>query len=75
MIIKIKALFMWPVFHLILKPLIKRNYRLREESSIKGDGKYPDQWYWADKLAISYGYAVSGKTKPYKVVEGRQPCH
>lgn len=40
-------------FHLVLKPLIKRNYRLREL------GKIPDEWYWADELAISYGFIDS----------------
>lgn len=37
-------------FHLVLKPLIKRNYRLRKL------GKLPDEWYWADNLAISCGF-------------------
>lgn len=37
-------------FHLILKPLIKRNYRLRAQ------GKLPDVMYWADQLAMEYGY-------------------
>lgn len=51
-------LVMWPVFHLALKPLIRRNYRLRMESAISGDGKYPDQWYWADVLAMKCGHFV-----------------
>ena len=55
---KIARVFMFPVFHLILKPLIKRNYRLRAQSAMNGDGKHPDKWYWADSLAVEYGYFV-----------------
>ena len=54
----IMRIIMFPVFHLILKPLIRRNYRLRELSAISGDGKYPDEWYWADLLAMNFGYHV-----------------
>jgi len=43
------------VFHLVLKPLIKRNYRLRAE------GKLPDEWYWADLMAARWGYFVHNK--------------
>lgn len=46
------------IFHLFLKPLIKRNYRLRFNTAINGDGKHPDEWYWADTLAVSWGYYV-----------------
>jgi len=42
----------FPVFHLLLRPLIKRNYRLREQ------GLVADEWYWADRLAVKYGYFV-----------------
>lgn len=42
-------------FHLILKPLIKRNYRLRAQ------GKLPDKWYWADRLSVKYGYFVESQ--------------
>lgn len=55
---EIKRVVMFPVFHLILKPLILRNYKLRELSAISGDGKYPDEWYWADKIAAKCGYFV-----------------
>lgn len=58
---KVKRALMFPVFHLILKPLIKRNYRLRKQSAISGDGKHPDVWYWADLLAVEYGYFVNGE--------------
>ena len=51
-------IIIWPVFHLILKPLIKRNYKLRRKSALTGDGKHPDRWYWADTLAVKYGYFV-----------------
>ena len=47
-----KKLLMFPVFHLLLKPLIKRNYKLRKA------GLAPDEWYWADALAVRYGYFV-----------------
>lgn len=43
----------WLAFHFVLKPLIRRNYRLRER------GMRPDEWYWADRLALSWGYAVA----------------
>lgn len=49
---------MFPVFHLLLKPMIKRNYKARKESATNGDGKYQDEWYWADKIAAKYGYFV-----------------
>jgi len=49
---KIYRILMFLPFHLILKPLIKRNYRLRME------GKLPDEWYWADKIAVKFGYFV-----------------
>jgi len=45
-------------FHLILKPLIRRNYELRRRSAINGDGKYPDVWYWADIIAVEWGYFI-----------------
>ena len=56
---KWKKFCMFPVFHLFLKPLIRRNYRLRYQSAISGDGKYPDEWYWADKIAVKYGFFVT----------------
>lgn len=43
----------WIVFHFYLKPLIKRNYRLRAQ------GVLPDEWYWADELAFSWGYCAT----------------
>jgi len=46
------------IFHLLLKPLILNNYRNRLNSAINGDGKYKDEWYWADKLATKHGYYV-----------------
>ena len=44
---------MFVLFHSVLKHLIKRNYKLREQ------GKLPDEWYWADELAVNHGYFVS----------------
>jgi len=52
----IKAVFMFGYYHLVLKHLIRRNYRLRYESAMNGDGKNPDVWYWADSLVVKYGY-------------------
>ena len=59
---------MYPVFHLWLKHLIKRNYRMRAVSAIcreykippcTPDGKsYEDKWYWADYISSKYGYNV-----------------
>jgi len=40
------------IFILILAPLIRRNYKLREQK------KLPDKWYWADKIAIGWGFWV-----------------
>lgn len=40
------------VFVLFLRYLIVRNYRERER------GAAPDQWYWADRLAASWGHYV-----------------
>lgn len=53
-----RRVVMFPVFHLFLKHLIKRNYRNRYNSAISGDGKYPDEWYWADRMAVNAGYFV-----------------
>lgn len=53
----LKVLMFIP-FHLVLKPLIRRNYRLRALSAAYGDGRYPDVWYWADVLAMNSGYSV-----------------
>lgn len=38
------------VYHCVLWPLIKRNRRLRELKEL------PDKWYWADYLAVQWGY-------------------
>ena len=38
------------IYRLILRPLIKRNYAMRER------GTAPDVLYWADSLAVSWGY-------------------
>jgi hypothetical protein len=35
--------------YLILRPLVRRNYRLRN------DGILPDEWYWADILLMEWG--------------------
>ena len=43
----------WLIAHLVLIPLVRRNYRLREA------GKAPDDWYWADVLLVSWGYIVT----------------
>ena len=54
-----RRVVMFFYFHLILKRLIRINYQRRYESAIKLDGKYKDEWYWADLLAAEYGYFVS----------------
>ena len=46
----IKRVVMWPVFKLILEPLILRDYKKRAY------GLKPDKFYWADELAVMYGY-------------------
>lgn len=38
------------IYHLILKPLIFRNYRLRRS------GLLPDRWHWADAVAVWWNY-------------------
>ena len=43
------------IFDAVLAPLIRRNYRLREL------GELPDEWYWADRLAFSWGLAIDYK--------------
>jgi len=40
------------LFHCFLKSLIVKNYRLRMMKKI------PDEWYWADKLAMEWGYTA-----------------
>ena len=46
------------IFEKILKPRILNNYALRKHSALNRDGKHPDVWYWADKLACKWGYYV-----------------
>ena len=38
------------IYRFMLSPLIRRNYRLRNS------GVLPDEWYWADALALRWGY-------------------
>lgn len=45
----------WLVFVLWLRPLIKRNYKMRAA------GVLPDEWYWADELAFDWGYIVTNE--------------
>lgn len=64
----VMRVLLYPFFHLWLKNLIKRNYRMRAISAIcrehgiqpcTPDGKdYKDEWYWADYLCSKYGYFV-----------------
>jgi hypothetical protein len=51
---QIKKILLWPIYMLVLRPLIKRNYKLREQ------GKIPDEWHWADLIAIEHGYYNNG---------------
>lgn len=48
----IKKILMWPVFVLLLRPLILKDYKGRSY-----DLK-PDVPYWADTLALKYGYSA-----------------
>jgi len=34
---------------MFLGPIIRRDYRLRAQ------GKRPDRWHWADKIAVRFG--------------------
>lgn len=42
----------WLIFKLVLAPMIRRDYRLREAST------RPDRWYWADRIAVGWGMFV-----------------
>lgn len=78
----IMRILMYPVFHLWLKHLIRRNYRLREIAAIFREygipaerllGKdYPDQWYWADSICSRYGYFVVERNNGRPIVEAEQ---
>jgi len=48
-----KGILFYLYFHLILKWLIARNYILREK------GILPDEWHWADELAVDHGYYLN----------------
>lgn len=50
-----KKFLMFFIFHLVLKQMIKENYRKRKA------GLIADKWYWGDILAARYGYFVSAK--------------
>ena len=45
----------WAIYHTLLRPLIRANYWLREI------GVLPDKWFWADRLACSWGYFTHGE--------------
>lgn len=38
------------IYRSILRPLILSNYEKRAR------GELPDEWHWADRLAVSWGY-------------------
>jgi len=50
-------------FNIILRPLIYHNYKQRYKSAVYGYRNHPDEWYWADLIAIRFGYYV-GQYKP-----------
>jgi hypothetical protein len=62
----IKKIIMFLPFYLILKPLILINYRKRVKSAVCEDGKNPDEWYWADLLAVNCGYFVKPKMEAWQ---------
>lgn len=43
-------LLRWFIYWLWLHPIIINDYRLRME------GKRPDEWHWADELAVNWGF-------------------
>ena len=40
----------WLIYHLYLKPIIRENLRQR----FLGNDR--DEWFWADQLAVEWGY-------------------
>jgi hypothetical protein len=44
------------IYNLVLEPLILRDLRLREQ------GRRPDRWYWADRLAVRWGFLTDPAT-------------
>jgi hypothetical protein len=44
------------IYTLILEPLILRDLRLRDQ------GIRPDRWYWADRLAVRWGFLAAPDT-------------
>jgi hypothetical protein len=48
----------WLVFVVALRPLILRNCGLREA------GLLPDEWYWADLMALRWGFTVTWRVRP-----------
>lgn len=53
---KFKKFITYPLYKLILEPLIKKNYHKRKE------GKLPDKWHWADELGVRFGHFTSIST-------------
>jgi len=47
-----RKLFRYVIFHEFLEPLILDNYEKRRKHLL------PDEWVWADELAVSWGYFV-----------------
>lgn len=47
------------IFLRILEPLILRNYRLRAEGKVSGE------WYWPDRLALSWGFDAGPYGRKY----------
>lgn len=47
------------IYHRVLRPLIFENRRKRFH------GLLPDEWYWADALAVEWGYFADFDTKDF----------
>lgn len=50
---QLKRILIWPIYMLVLRPLINHNYKLREQ------GKLPDEFYWADEIAANHLFFTS----------------
>ena len=46
----------WLIYHLYLKPLIIEDKRERFF------GRKPDEWFWADEIAVEWGYFCDYQT-------------
>ncbi len=53
------------IFYMFVRPLIRRNYKLRIRH------KKSDKWYWLDKMTLGWGFSVMEQSEIESFRNGR----